>query len=583
MRAHPPKLDIGTLLVQIEQTPGIDRLRSLDGAIGSADAELTEAVLAQAAEFCAGEIAPINPLADQEGCRLVDGRVVVPESFRAAWDAYVALGWPTLDLPEEIGGQGLPLFLSTTVQQLLDGSCAAFAMLPVLLRSAARLILAHGSDAMRAEWLPRLVSGEWAATICISEPDAGSDVARARSVAVPNADGTWSVSGEKMWISFGDHDLCPRIGHCVLARTEAGLSLFLVPNVLPDGTANAVSVRRIERKLGLHASPTCALGLDGATGWLIGEAGRGLSQLFVMIVNMRLCVGAQGLGLAASAVQTARDYAAQRRQGGAPGAPPVPIEDHADVQRMLLNMTAKLEVLRGLGLLLAVHADLARHDRDAECRKQSGALVAFLLPIYKTLGGGAGFEIASEAIQVLGGAGYTDEWPLEQALRDGRIATIFEGTTGMQALDLLHRRLWQDHSAGLTAFLRIANADLAARDDASAAIALECCLMLERAATRLDAMRADPSAAEAGATAFLHLAGLAATGWIASRLTAIAGAGEAERALRVAGQWYLRDLVARCSLLDRRIAADAACSGLFASLGGEQPAGLDQLASGAAR
>lgn len=569
MGAHPPRLDIGTLLVQIEQVPGIARLRGLGGTLGSADRELCAAVLAEAADFCAGEVAPINLLADRQGCRLVDGRVVVPELYRQAWDAYVALGWPTLDLPEEVGGQGLPLFLSSTVQQLLDGSCAAFAMLPVLLRSAARLIQAHGSDALRREWLPRLVSGEWAATICISEADAGSDVARARTSAAAGNDGSWTITGEKMWISFGDHDLCPRIGHCVLARTDAGLSLFLVPNLLDDGSPNAIVVRRVERKLGLHGSPTCALGFEGAKGWLIGTEGRGLAQLFVMIVNMRLCVGAQGLGLGALAVQTARAYAAERRQGGAPGGPPITIHRHPDVQRMLLDMIARLEVLRGLGLLLAVHADLAVHDPEVDCRGRSSALVAFLLPIYKTLAGGAGFDLASEAIQVLGGAGYTDEWPLEQALRDARIATIFEGTTGMQALDLLHRRLWQDRSAGLDAFLVMARSDLAGREDAPAATALECCVIVERAAVRLAAMRGDIAAAEAGAAAFLDLAGLGALGWIAARLAAIDTPGEDAASLRVAGEWFLRDLSARCAALEARIGADGACEHLFRRLGEE--------------
>ena len=573
MSAHPPRLDVGTLLVQIEQTPGIDRLRELGGSFGGADRELCTAVLEQAAEFCVGEIAPINSVADRQGCQLVDGRVVVPEPFRQAWDAYVALGWPTLDLPEEIGGQGLPLFLSSTVQQLLDGACAAFAMLPVLLRSAARLIFVHGSDQMKAQWLPRLVTGEWAATICISEADAGSDVARTRTSASPNEDGSWAISGEKMWISYGDHDLCPRIGHCVLARTNAGLSLFLVPNVLDDGTPNAIIVRRIEAKLGLHGSPTCALGLEGAKGWMIGKEGRGLAQLFVMIVNMRLCVGAQGLGLAALAVQTARDYAAERRQGGVPDAAPVKIDNHPDVQRMLLDMIARLEVLRGLGLLLGVHADISQHDPRDESRAQSSALVAFLLPIYKTLAGGAGFELASDAIQVLGGAGYTDEWPLEQALRDGRIATIFEGTTGMQALDLLHRRLWQDQSAGLEAFLTMARADLAARDDRFAAIALDCCASVERAAARIEALRGDVPAAEAGATAFLDLAGLGALGWIAARLVAIDGPGQDESSLRAAGQWFLRDLVARCGALEAQIVANGACGDLFRRLEGSEVVG----------
>lgn len=561
------RLDVATLLAQIEHTPGIDRLLARGGVFAAVDSELIAAIVEQAADFCAGVIAPISAAADREGCRLVDGRVVVPAAYRAAWASYTALGWPSLDLAEDIGGQGLPLFLSATFQQLLDGSCPAFGMLPVLVRSAARLIAAHGSVPLQAEWLPRLVAGEWAATICISEAEAGSDAMRVRTAAEPRGDGTWAVTGEKMWISFGDHDLCPRIGHCVLARTERGLSLFLVPNVLSAGAANAVAVRRIERKLGLHGSPTCVLGFEGAQGWLIGEEGFGLAHLFVMIVNMRLCVGAQGLGIAAAAVQTARGYAAERRQGGSQKSLPVTIVQHADVQRQLLDMIARLETLRGLGLLIGVEADLASHDSDPLRRERAAFLVAFLLPIYKTMAGSLGFELASEAIQVLGGAGYTDQWPAEQALRDSRIATIFEGTTGMQARDLLHRRVWQDECAGLEVLLDMASADLAPRSDAHAAAALAGLVTLKRAADGLMTMRTETHAADAGSAAFLELAGTAALGWIAARLCTIPGSGLAENELRVAGEWFLRDVPARCDMLAQRIVANARCGGLFARLG----------------
>jgi 3-(methylthio)propanoyl-CoA dehydrogenase len=274
------------------------------------------------------------------------------------------------------------------------------------------------------------------------------------------------------------------------------------------------------------------------------------------------------LGLGATAVQVARAYCGERRQGGPPGLRPITIDRHPDVQRQLLEMISKLEVLRGLGLLLGVQADLARHDPDERQREDAAALVAFLLPIYKTLAGGAGFELASDAIQVLGGAGYTDQWPVEQALRDGRVATIYEGTTGMQALDLLHRRLWHDGAAGLVTLLTMVRNDLVGRSDDPAMASLECCAILERTADRLEELRNDPPKAEAGATAFLELAGLATLGWIAARLCVIPGEGHAARELRVTGAWFSRDLVVRCTGLEHRIAADAACGELFDRLSG---------------
>ncbi|MDB5425245.1 MAG: hypothetical protein JWQ29_2661 [Phenylobacterium sp.] len=542
-------MEIAATLAQIEAAHGMDRLRELEG--GQAEADTVEAVLREAARFCAHHLAPLNAPGDRAGCALRDGRVRVPPGYAAAWRAYVDAGWPTLDHPAELGGQGLPLFLAAAVQQLVDGSCAAFGMLPVLQRSAARLIAAHGSQALKSEWLPKLVSGEWAATICISEADAGSDAGRLRTRAEPNADGSWSVTGEKAWISFGDHDLTPRIGHCLLARTPAGLSLFLVPGdlVATDGASrrNAIVVRRVEEKLGLHGSPTCALGFEGATGWLIGAEGRGLQQLFVMITNMRLSAGMQGVALAEAAADIARRYAGERRQGGPASAPAVPIDRHADVQRMLLDMAARVETTRGLGLAIAIHADLgAAGGLDAGAREASAALIQWLLPIFKTLGGECGFEVASEAIQVLGGAGYTRDWPVEQLLRDARIATIYEGTTGMQALDLVHRRLRRDGAPGLGEFLRIAHADLADCPEPGRSQAARSLDLLEDAAGRLS--DAAPQDAEAGATAFLHLAGLAATGWIATRLAALDGEAPAQRRLCASGAYWLVDIGDRAAL-----------------------------------
>jgi alkylation response protein AidB-like acyl-CoA dehydrogenase len=543
-RANAP-IDSDLLAAQIEAAPGLSQLRAVSGAGAHADAETITSVLREAVRFCRDVLVPLNEQCDRDGCRLVDGRVRVAPAHVEAWRAFVAGGWPTLDHPTEIGGQGLPMFLSTAVQQCVDASCAAFGMLPVLQRSAARLIAAHGSASLKNEWLSRLVTGEWAATICISESDAGSDVARLRTRAEQDGAG-WRVHGEKAWISFGDHDLTPRIGHCLLARTSVGLSLFLVPSDI-DGERNTIVVRRLEEKMGLHGSPTCVLGFEGARAELIGTEGRGLQHLFVMITNMRLAAGVQGLGLASAAVDLACVYAGERRQGGPAAAPPILIREHADVQRMLLGMIAKVEVLQGLAMAIAVEAELASVAGGARGEAAS-ALVQWLLPIFKTLGGECGFEVSSEAIQVLGGAGYTREWPLEQFVRDARIATIFEGATGIQALDIVHRRLWRDDGVGLGAFLALARADGPGRDDPLAASADHAYQLLEMAAQRLGEWRDRPREAEAGATAFLHLAGLAATAWIAVGLIGQNGSALPSRRLAQAGRYWLSTLRERADL-----------------------------------
>ncbi|MDB5430881.1 MAG: hypothetical protein JWP35_1997 [Caulobacter sp.] len=569
MSAAAP-IDVAPILAQVEAAPGIARLRALSPAFAQADAATVEAVLREAARFCADHLAAINAPGDRQGCGLEDGRVRVADGYREAWTAYADAGWPTLDHPEEIGGQGLPLFLAASVQQLVDSSCAAFGMLPVLQRSAARLIATHGSQALRDEWLPALVRGEWAASICISEADAGSDVGRLRTTATPSDDGAWSITGEKMWISFGDHGLTPRIGHCLLARSPKGLSLFLTPSTLAgeDGAMrpNAIVVRRVEEKMGLHGSPTCALGFEGASGWLIGEEGRGLQQLFVMITNMRLSAGVQGLGLAAAALDVARGYAAERRQGGPASAPAVVIDTHADVRRMLLEMTARVETLRGLGIAIAVQADLAAGEPEAADRAAASALVQWLLPIFKTIGGEAGFDVASQAIQVLGGAGYTRDWPVEQLARDARIATIYEGTTGMQAIDLLHRRLWRGEGEGLTVFLALARADIAGISDDIRLPVVACLDHLESAAGQLAGLQATPWEAEAGATAFLHLAGLAATGWIGARLATLGDDTPVWRRLAAAGRYWLADLADRAALAHADAVRGAGALKLFEAL-----------------
>jgi hypothetical protein len=550
MRAPLPPADLDRIAAQIEVAPGIDRVRALNPGFAAADPPTIAAILEEAAKFAQAHLAPLNDAGDRLGCTIVDGRVRTARGHRDAWANYVAGGWPSLDHAQTDGGQGLPLVLAAAVQEVMDRSCSAFGMLPVPQRSAARLIAAHGDAALRAEWLPRLVAGEWGATICISEPGAGSDVARLRTSARPLDGRRFLVTGEKIWISYGDHDLTPRIGHCLLARTPGaeGLSLFLVPDTIDDadGTTrrNNVVVRRIEEKLGLHASPTCAMGFEDAEGWLIGTQGRGLAQMFVMITNMRLSVGTQGLGIAAGAADAATSYAAERLQGGAADAP-VAIIEHADVQRMLVGMSARVEMLRGLILAIATHADLAKYDPDPMVREDAAALTQWLLPIVKTTGGEDAFAVADQAIQVFGGAGYTRDWPVEQALRDARVLTIFEGTTGIQALDLLHRRLRRGDQRGYRCFMTAAReAEAQCPPDVAAPFG-RCLDLLEQAVSDLTAMPA--AEADVGATALLHLAALAATGWIAARFACLApDSPQHERLAALASHWLV-DIDARAA------------------------------------
>lgn len=561
MRALPPHADLALTLAQIEASPLIERVRSCSHSFAAASPDTIAQIVEAAEGFATTILAPLNVEMDETGCVLEDGRVRTAPGHRDAWTAFIDAGWPSLDAMPDAGGQGLPSIAALAVQALFDRACPAFGMQPVPQRSAARLIAAHGSAEQKALWLPRLASGDLGATICISEAEAGSDVARVRTLASPDTGGGWSLTGEKCWISFGDHDLTREILHCVLARTPdatpgtAGLSLFLVPDQI-DGRRNGVVVRRIEEKLGLHGSPTCALGFEAAKGEMIGAEGRGLAQMFAMIANMRLSVGSMGLGIASAACDTAWAYARERRQGGR-GPIAVPIIDHADVQRQLLAMSARVELLRGLVFALANMVDLATHDSDPAARAEMQALSGWLLPIVKTLGAETAFDVASDAIQVLGGAGYTREWPVEQGLRDARVLAVFEGTTGIQGLDLVHRRLIAE-ARGFELFVAEARGAAAGCDDATAYALGHCLDTLEETAARLRAPGIARRDIDAGATAFLALATLAATSWIAARLSVIADDGPAGIQLRAVARFALSTAPARAAWLGTEALAGAA-------------------------
>ena len=481
--------------------------QALCARLPDCDRETAEAILDAANALATDRFAPYGAAADAQGCRIEQGRVITPDGSADLWRAYADGGWLALDLPEAHGGAGLPIAMQAAMLPLFERHAMPFMMGAGATRAAAHLLAERAAPALAAEWVPQLASGAWAATICISEPGAGSDVGRIRTKAVPEGD-DWRITGEKIWISFGDHDLTDRIGHCLLARTNEqagtrGLSLFLVPSTY-ESAPNGVSVLRIEEKMGLHGSPTCALSFENAKGVMIGEEGRGLVQLFTMIELMRLQTGCQGLGLATMACEVAEAYAQERTQGGKPTAPPVPIAQHAGVAKTLAHMRATTEALRAASLELAASLDASRAGDAA-----AGSFASWLLPLFKTFGGETAITCADAGIQVLGGAGYTREWPLERALRDARITTIYEGTTGIQALDFLTRRLWRDRS-GLDAFLARVSFDGPHAQAAQTAVASFADLATELA---------QPDDARLGAAEpFMRAGWLAVCAWLGQRL-----------------------------------------------------------------
>jgi len=534
-----------TLARHLSILPFRDRLAGI--APDVLDEELETSILDQAAQFTQGMLDPIAASLDREGVAVREGRVKLSAAHREAWAAYCDMGWMAMAAPEP-EGQGLSLALLTACEELFNRASAPFHMLAGSTRTAVPVLARAAPADVAAAWVPRLLSGEWSATICISEPDAGSDVGRIRTSARTKG-GIWRVSGEKCWISYGDHDATGRIGHLALARsTDApgvrGLSLFLIPSTRDDGSANGVHLRRVEEKLGLHCSPTCQIGFEDAEAVLLGEEGRGLQTLFEMMLLMRLSCGPQGTGVASAAFAAALGYARERRQGGAPDRPPVAIIGHTDVQRQLLEMAAMVELSRGLGLIAATVLDLARRCPGREEAARWMELAQFLLPLVKDGSARAAFDVSSAAVQVLGGAGYTKEWPVERHLRDARVFAIFEGTTGMQALDMLHRRVWRDRCSGLAAFLEAIGEDGANTPELADAIA-----ELKKAADALAALETAPREAEAGALAFLDLGRAVAWGWVAARILRFAGDDAVAGRMKAAARYYLSGLPARARWL----------------------------------
>ncbi|MEZ5622160.1 MAG: acyl-CoA dehydrogenase family protein [Burkholderiaceae bacterium] len=493
MSAYGYEAPLRTMRFVIEEVLAAPRQWAAIPSFADLDAETAAEVLIQAGRFASQVLLPLNAVGDRQGCRLEGGRVKTPDGFPAAWRAFVEGGWPALACDPEWGGQGLPQLLNAALFEMLVAANHGWTMHPGLLHGAYETIKAHASDELKARYLPRIVSGEWLAAMALTEPQAGSDLGLVRTRAEPRADGTLAVSGSKIFISGGDHDLSDNIVHLVLCRLSdpaqgeapagtKGLSLVLVPTVLPDGTRNTLGADGLEHKMGIHGSATCAMRYDGATGWLVGQPHRGLSAMFLMMNAARLHVALQGLGHAEIATQNARRYAAERVQFG--GA----IDRHPAMRRTLLDGQAMVEGLRVLMYRAAMRLDEAEHLPDAARRAAAAAEASLLTPVLKAFGTAQGFARASAALQVWGGYGYIADYGIEQTLRDARIAMIYEGTNEIQAIDLLQRKVLGRDAAAFEALLR----DL--ERDAGAALAGQVAAARAAWAAVRSRAEADPSA-----------------------------------------------------------------------------------------
>ena len=458
-----------------------------EGRFHDLDADLLAAILEAGAAFAGETLAPLNRAGDVKRVSLKDGVVTSAPGFREAYAGFAEGGWQGLAAAPAYGGQGLPRALALAVMEMIHAANMSFGLAPMLTAGAIEALEQHGSEDQRAYYLPKLISGEWTGTMNLTEPQAGSDLGVLTTRAAPVADGSYRITGQKIFITWGEHDLTDNIVHLVLARIEGapagskGISLFVAPKLLPDGARNRLRCIGIEEKMGIHASPTCTMAYEGATGWLVGEENRGLAAMFTMMNAARLNVGLQGVAIAEAAYQKALAYARERRQGGAA------IIAHPDIKRMLMTMRAKIQAGRALCYACAVAADKGDKPRED-----------LLTPLAKAWCTDMGVEVASLGVQIHGGMGYVEEGGAAQFYRDARIAPIYEGTNGIQAIDLYGRKLLTDRGAAMRALIAEAEAV------GEAALTRAAGILQEATDYMLSAPRAD---ALAGATPYLELAG----------------------------------------------------------------------------
>jgi acyl-CoA dehydrogenase len=558
MNYTAPLTDMRFLL---EQVTGLDTISQLPGC-EDATADTVAAVLEEAGRFAAGVLAPLNSVGDRAGSSLEDGKVITPQGWKEAYQQFAEGGWVGLGLSPDYGGQGLPKCVATPVWEMWFSANTAFTMLPQLNTGESEAILLAASDELKSTYLEKLVTGEWGGTMNLTEPQAGSDLAAIRTRAEPQADGSYRLSGQKIFISYGDHEITPNIVHLVLARLPdappgvKGISMFLVPKYLVNadgslGAKNDVRCVGLEHKLGIRASPTCAMSFGdngGATGWIVGEPNRGLEYMFIMMNEARFGVGVQGIGIGERAYQQALAFAKERVQGrdAVTGAVGIPIINHPDVKRMLLTMRARIMAARALAYTAAGWFDIARHSPDKAAADKAKRYVDLLMPVVKGWSTELCQQVCYDAIQVHGGMGFVEETGIAQHYRDARIITIYEGTTGIQANDLVGRKVLRENGATLRELIlemRGVVADLAAVPDllSLAGRLEEDIAALERALDWILANGKDHLAAVlAGAVPFLHLLGTVCGSW---QLARVALAASKPAKAESFGADYLRGLV----------------------------------------
>lgn len=551
----------------LQHIAGLEAISQLPG-YQEATLDTCDAILEEAAKFAQDVLAPLNEVGDKEGARLVDGKVVVPTGVAAAYRQFAEAGWNSVAFDPDYGGQGMPWALTTALQEIWNAANMAFSLCPLLTQGAIEALQIHGSDAQKKKYLAPLIAGRWTGTMNLTEPQAGSDLGALKTRAEPDGD-HYRIIGQKIFITYGDHEMAENIIHFVLARLpdaprgSKGISLFIVPKFLVNddgslGARNDVKAIALEHKLGIHGSPTCVMAYGdqrGAIGYLMGEANRGLEYMFVMMNNARLAVGVQGLGIADRALQAARHYAGERIQGVPIGSDPaarLPIRNHPDIRRSLMTMRAWSEAARCLIYYTAGSLDRAKRAPDAAERARHQALVDLLIPIAKAWSTDRGVATASLGVQVHGGAGFIEQTGVAQFYRDARIAPIYEGTNGIQAMDLLGRKLLRDEGAAAQDLIKAIgatvnalavsqNSDLRGLADPLKAATVE----LGQATQHLLKLRNMPAEAFAGATPYLDLFGLTLGGWLLARSARVAlEIGDAIAAPKLAiAQFYMTNLL----------------------------------------